>query len=66
MRYELRITAYDALDHILIRGVCDETPDDPDATTVRVWERTATSRRRGSETATEWIREVLDTLQAGL
>lgn len=66
MRYELRITAYDMLDQIQMRGCLDMTPDDPNEPTERVWERTATSRSRGTETATDWIREVLDTMQAGL
>jgi hypothetical protein len=66
MRYELRINAYDLMDQIMVRGVLDCTPDDPDLPTERVWERTATSRSKGTGTATEWIREVLDTMQAGL
>jgi hypothetical protein len=66
MRYELRITAYDCLDEIIIRGVLDATPDAPEAPIERVWERTAQSRGLGTTEATAWIREVLDTMRAAL
>jgi len=66
MRFELRVTAYDALDVIMIRGVCDATLDLPNAPTERVWERTAESRGTGTAEATVWIREVLETMLRGL
>lgn len=66
MRYELRLTAFDMMDQVHIAAVLEETPDDPGAPTRRVWARTATTRSRGTPEATEWIREVLDTMQAAL
>lgn len=66
MRYELRLTAFDMLDQVHISAALYQTSDDPSSTTGRVWAQTATSRSRGTETATEWIREVLDTMAAAL
>jgi len=66
MRYELRLNAFDMLDQVHINGALWETPDDPALPTVRVWAQTATSRSRGTETATDWIREVLDTMREAL
>jgi len=66
MRYELRLTAFDMLDQIHISAALYETPDDPNEPSGRVWARTATSRSKGTGTATEWIREVLDTMQSAL
>jgi hypothetical protein len=66
MRYELRLTAFDMMDQIHIAAGLYETPDDPDLPTRRVWARTATTRSRGTPEATDWIREVLDTMQAAL
>lgn len=66
MRYELRLTAFDMMDQIHIAAGLYETPDDPEAPTRRVWARTATARSTGRSEATEWIREVLDTMQSAL
>ena len=66
MRYELRLTAFDMLEQIHIAAGLYETPDDPEMPTVRVWARTATSRGSGCTEATEWIREVLHTIEAAL
>ena len=66
MRYELRLTAFDMLDQIHIAAALYETPDSPDLPTSRVWARTATTRSTGRSEATEWIREVLDTMQSAL
>lgn len=66
MRYELRLTAFDMLDQIHIAASLHQTPDTPEAPSVRVWAKTATTRSTGCTEATAWIREVLDTMQAGL
>lgn len=66
MRYELRMNAFDMLDQVHISAALWETPDDPEQPTRRVWAKTATSRSRGRSEATEWIREVLDTMLAAL
>jgi hypothetical protein len=66
MRYELRMTAFDMLDQIHIAAALYQTPDNPGEPTVRVWARTATTRSRGRSEATDWIREVLETLDASL
>jgi hypothetical protein len=66
MRYELRVTAFDMLDQIHIAAGLYATPDDPELPTSRVWAKTATSRSRGCTEATEWIREVLHTIEAAL
>ena len=66
MRYELRLTAFDMLDQVHIAAVLEETsPENPGASR-RVWARTATTRSKGTPEATDWIREVLDTMQAAL
>jgi len=62
MRYELRLYAYDVMGTIHIRLEVDGTPDDPEAPTARVLAMTANSRLEGSPEATDWTREVLDTL----
>ena len=66
MRYELRVTAFDMLDQIHIAAALYETADYPAVPTERVWARTATSRGSGCTDTTEWIREVLATLDASL
>ena len=66
MRYELRLTAFDMLDQVHISAHLMMTPDDPGAPSVRVWAMTATTRSRGLSGATEWTREVLDTMIASL
>lgn len=66
MRYELRLNAFDMMDQIHISAALWETPDDPQMPTGRVWARTATTRSRGTPEATEWIREVLETMLAAL
>lgn len=66
MRYELRLTAFDMLDQVHISAALYLTSDELDATSERVWARTATSRSRGTPEATEWIREVLDTMRSAL
>jgi hypothetical protein len=66
MRYELRMTAFDMLDQVHVTAGVYETPDDPALPTVRVWAQTATIRSRGTGTATEWTREVLNTMLAAL
>ncbi len=62
MRYELRLNAFDMMDQIHIAAALWETPDDPALPTSRVWARTATTRSTGRSEATDWIREVLDTM----
>jgi len=54
------------LDQIHIAAGLYATPDDPELPTSRVWAKTATSRSRGCTEATEWIREVLHTIEAAL
>jgi hypothetical protein len=66
MRYELRVTAFDMLDQIHIAAGLYATPDDPELPTKRVWAKTATTRSTGRSEATEWIEEVLTTLQRAL
>lgn len=66
MRYELRVTAFDMLDQIHIAASLYDKPDELGAPSARVWARTATTRSRGISEATEWIREVLDTLGEAL
>lgn len=66
MRYELRLTAFDMLDQIHIAAALYETPDSPDLPTSRVWARTATTQGSGCTSATDWIREVLETTQRAL
>jgi len=66
MRYELRLTAFDMLDQVHVSACVYATPDDPSAPTERAWARTATSRGSGCTEATEWTREVLQTMLAAL
>lgn len=66
MRYELSIIAYDLLDQVNVSARCYGTSDAIESTTEPVWAMTATTRVAGSPEATVWIREVLETMLAGL
>ena len=66
MRYELSLIAYDLLDQVNVSARCYGTGEHIDDTTEPVWAMTATTRVAGSPSATEWIREVLETTLAGL
>lgn len=66
MRYELRLNAYDYMDRTHINASLWGTPDDPGTPTLRVWATTATTLQTDSPEATEWIREVLETMLAAL
>ena len=66
MRYELRLTAYDAMDLTYIKMDCDAVGPAPEYVTGRVVARTGIARTSGSLEATEWIREVLETMLAAL
>jgi len=60
------MTAFDMLDQVHIVASVHMTPDDPSRPTERVWARTATTRSTGRSEATEWTREVLETMLAAL
>jgi len=66
MRYELRLYAYDVMDMTYIRLDVDATGDDPLMSTARVVAKTALARTTGSEEATEWTLQVLETMIHGL
>ena len=59
MRYELRLTAYDVLEDVLVSAVVYEKPDDDQKPTERVWATSVQFRGRGTAEATEWTREAL-------
>lgn len=66
MRYELRMTAFDMLDQVHVSAACYGTEDGTDPLNGMVWATTVTIRGRGTPTAPEWIREVLEATLAAL
>jgi len=60
------MTAFDMLDQVHVTASLYCTEDTPGAPSERVWARTATSRSRGISGATEWTREVLQTMLSAL
>lgn len=66
MRYELRLTAYDALDQVVITAQVRGTLDLPGSPTEQVMVRSVQAQGRGTESATEWTREALETLLRAL
>ena len=66
MRYELRLNAYDVMGVTHINARLTGTPDNPSWPTEQVWAKSGTCRVEGSPEATVWIREVLETMLAGL
>jgi len=66
MRYELRVTAYDALDQIIITAVVNGTPDLAPHIIERVMVRSVQAQGKGTTEATEWSREALETLLRAL
>lgn len=63
MRYEARLTAYDMLDQIHVALVVTTTPEEGPGAPSTVLAMTATARSRGISGATDWTREVLDTMR---
>jgi hypothetical protein len=59
MRYELRLTAYDALDQVWVSCTVDGTPDTPGLPIERVLVRSTRAQGTGTAVATEWTREAL-------
>lgn len=66
MRYELRLTAYDVIDQVHVTAALYGTSGYPFEPSELVWARTATCRSRGTPEATEWTREVLNTMLEAL
>jgi hypothetical protein len=66
MRYELVMRAYDVMGQTYIRMDVAQTSDIPTDLTVPALARTATTRLPDSATATDWTREVLETMLRGL
>lgn len=66
MRYELRLTAYDALDQIVITAQVRGTLDLPGSPTEQVLVRSVQAQGKGTTGATEWTREALQVLLEAL
>jgi len=66
MRYELRLTAYDALDQVMITAQVRGTLDLPGSPTEQVLVRSVQAQGRGTVSATEWTREALEVLLRAL
>jgi hypothetical protein len=66
MRYELRLTAYDALDLVIVTAVVTGTLELPGAPTEKVLVRSAQAQGKGTTEATVWTREALEVMLAAL
>jgi hypothetical protein len=66
MRYELRVTAYDALDQVIITATVDGTPELAPHVIERVMVRSVQAQGRGTAEATVWTREALEVLLQAL
>lgn len=66
MRYELRLTAYDALDQVVVTAYVVGTLDLPGAPTEKVLVRSAQAQGKGTSEATEWTREALEVMLEAL
>jgi len=66
MRYELRLTAYDALDQVWITCCVDGRLDLPGSPIERVLVRSTQLQGTGTVEATEWTRKALEEMLRAL
>jgi len=66
MRYRLQMTALELIDGTYVSATVYGDPEFPGVPTAQLWARTATTRTPETGTATEWTREVLETMLRAL